>query len=169
MRACARARARNRAACARRECATSRPRSTTSRGWSGPRSRGTGRWVRRPRCPPCPPGSLVLLDKTHRGFLAGSDDERVVVVDRLVQLESGACEIIELVGALPKSRCRLGQRGRSVHRPFRAHHEMAPVLPLLHAVPKPDRKSTRLNSSHRCISYAVFCLKKKKKNKTTAR
>src|SRR5437762_11087318 len=29
---------------------------------------------------------------------------------------------------------------------------------------KLDRKSTRLNSSHRCISYAVFCLKKKKKN-----
>src|SRR5437762_8135232 len=29
-----------------------------------------------------------------------------------------------------------------------------------------DRKSTRLNSSHRCISYAVFCLKKKKKKKT---
>src|SRR5437764_1180329 len=28
---------------------------------------------------------------------------------------------------------------------------------------KRDRKSTRLNSSHRCISYAVFCLKKKKK------
>src|SRR5437762_4698865 len=27
-----------------------------------------------------------------------------------------------------------------------------------------DRKSTRLNSSHRCNSYAVFCLKKKKKN-----
>src|SRR5437764_6165699 len=27
---------------------------------------------------------------------------------------------------------------------------------------KIDRKSTRLNSSHRCISYAVFCLKKKK-------
>src|SRR5438034_1433332 len=29
----------------------------------------------------------------------------------------------------------------------------------------PDRKSTRLNSSHTVISYAVFCLKKKKKNK----
>src|SRR5438034_10890507 len=28
-----------------------------------------------------------------------------------------------------------------------------------------DRKSTRLNSSHTVISYAVFCLKKKKKNK----
>src|SRR5207302_2131784 len=29
-----------------------------------------------------------------------------------------------------------------------------------------DRKSTRLNSSHVKISYAVFCLKKKKKNNT---
>src|SRR2546422_7969625 len=29
-----------------------------------------------------------------------------------------------------------------------------------------DRKSTRLNSSHGYISYAVFCLKKKKTNKT---
>src|SRR5690349_25069308 len=29
--------------------------------------------------------------------------------------------------------------------------------------PRPDRKSTRLNSSHVEISYAVFCLKKKKK------
>src|SRR6267142_6230527 len=28
----------------------------------------------------------------------------------------------------------------------------------------PDRKSTRLNSSHMSISYAVFCLKKKKNN-----
>src|SRR5436189_4307640 len=28
-----------------------------------------------------------------------------------------------------------------------------------------DRKSTRLNSSHRCISYAVFCLKKKSKHR----
>src|SRR5437879_9398918 len=32
-------------------------------------------------------------------------------------------------------------------------------------MPARDRKSTRLNSSHRCISYAVFCLKKKKKQK----
>src|SRR2546427_6022342 len=32
--------------------------------------------------------------------------------------------------------------------------------------PEPDRKSTRLNSSHSQISYAVFCLKKKKKRIT---
>ena len=30
----------------------------------------------------------------------------------------------------------------------------------------PDRKSTRLNSSHTVISYAVFCLKKQKKSNT---
>src|SRR5258708_26555555 len=32
-----------------------------------------------------------------------------------------------------------------------------------------DRKSTRLNSSHQIISYAVFCLKKKKNKLTTVR
>src|SRR5438552_5209697 len=31
-----------------------------------------------------------------------------------------------------------------------------------------DRKSTRLNSSHQIISYAVFCLKKKKKTNNTS-
>src|SRR5690349_24178774 len=38
---------------------------------------------------------------------------------------------------------------------------------LLRGDDRPDRKSTRLNSSHVEISYAVFCLKKKKKNKKT--
>src|SRR5438874_6745334 len=36
-------------------------------------------------------------------------------------------------------------------------------LPMLLLAEKRDRKSTRLNSSHVEISYAVFCLKKKKK------
>src|SRR5207249_11137099 len=41
-----------------------------------------------------------------------------------------------------------------------------PVLRLVHGMLRPggDRKSTRLNSSHVSISYAVFCLKKKKEN-----
>src|SRR3712207_7001007 len=38
-----------------------------------------------------------------------------------------------------------------------------PVQPLVAAALAADRKSTRLNSSHANISYAVFCLKKKKK------
>src|SRR5438067_6067209 len=38
----------------------------------------------------------------------------------------------------------------------------APGLHLAGGAPRRDRKSTRLNSSHVSISYAVFCLKKKK-------
>src|SRR3989442_11746568 len=38
-------------------------------------------------------------------------------------------------------------------------------LDAVHRTIFPDRKSTRLNSSHVRISYAVFCLKKKKKTK----
>src|SRR6185503_21192195 len=37
-----------------------------------------------------------------------------------------------------------------------------PPWPVPACAPDPDRKSTRLNSSHGYISYAVFCLKKKK-------
>src|SRR5207248_5128125 len=70
-------------------------------------------------------------------------------------------------------------RRREVHRPASLrwdrdgalHHALGPqqsshprrrrrVRPLR----AEDRKSTRLNSSHRTISYAVFCLKKKKNN-----
>src|SRR2546427_9365837 len=37
---------------------------------------------------------------------------------------------------------------------------------VVHDAPDQDRKSTRLNSSHSQISYAVFCLKKKKTTNT---
>src|SRR2546422_5235111 len=40
--------------------------------------------------------------------------------------------------------------------------------PLACSPPRRDRKSTRLNSSHGYISYAVFCLKKKKKKTNTS-
>src|SRR5260221_10461306 len=43
--------------------------------------------------------------------------------------------------------------------PIRNYLECEPA----EIVPDGDRKSTRLNSSHTVISYAVFCLKKKKK------
>src|SRR5690606_42025922 len=50
------------------------------------------------------------------------------------------------------------------HRPHR--HAVLPVRRAAGAGGRGDRKSTRLNSSHVKISYAVFCLKKKKKKPT---
>src|SRR2546426_3563290 len=43
-------------------------------------------------------------------------------------------------------------------------HPLARARVLIIDARNPDRKSTRLNSSHLVISYAVFCLKKKKNN-----
>src|SRR5256885_12162649 len=45
------------------------------------------------------------------------------------------------------------------HRPV--HHPFGEIAAEVPGHPEPDRKSTRLNSSHLVISYAVFCLKKK--------
>src|SRR5258708_29209376 len=49
----------------------------------------------------------------------------------------------------------IGSRNRRKHRDFQ-RRELRSAS---------DRKSTRLNSSHQIISYAVFCLKKKKLNR----
>src|SRR3989449_11769425 len=67
---------------------------------------------------------------------------------------------LSLHDALPISSCHAARHRR---------------VPCLEPLPRPgprggqdrarDRKSTRLNSSHGYISYAVFCLKKKKKKK----
>src|SRR5258707_9267478 len=60
------------------------------------------------------------------------------------------------------------RRGGADPRPRQRRGWPRPAL-LPHLVRQPpgarDRKSTRLNSSHANISYAVFCLKKKKKRK----
>src|SRR5437763_4728599 len=53
-------------------------------------------------------------------------------------------------------------RGRRRRQLDRLHERaVSRRIPHREADPLQDRKSTRLNSSHRCISYAVFCLKKK--------
>src|SRR3712207_7684276 len=68
---------------------------------------------------------------------------------------------------------RAEPEGRAVVHPHPVHHHChlarqrhggaLGALALRH-LGRPDRKSTRLNSSHANISYAVFCLKKKKNN-----
>src|SRR6266480_7011190 len=52
--------------------------------------------------------------------------------------------------------------------PIFTHHHVHVVVPdHLGGIVGEDRKSTRLNSSHMSISYAVFCLKKKKNTPLT--
>src|SRR5215510_15805731 len=57
--------------------------------------------------------------------------------------------------------CRLGRRGRAVVVPGDLEQGATGNQHRVGERPG-DRKSTRLNSSHVAISYAVFCLKKKK-------
>src|SRR5258708_19114372 len=70
---------------------------------------------------------------------------------------------------------RRRERGRDVFERHRVRHDVAEAG---HAIGvdrglgqkflQRDRKSTRLNSSHQIISYAVFCLKKKKYSQNLA-
>src|SRR5690348_18006781 len=53
----------------------------------------------------------------------------------------------------------------SIEYPFGVTPAAGDFYEIYEVVGMPDRKSTRLNSSHPSISYAVFCLKKKKKKK----
>src|SRR2546421_2809778 len=58
----------------------------------------------------------------------------------------------------------LAHRYADAAMPARTHGQPASPTTLGKELANLDRKSTRLNSSHDQISYAVFCLKKKKKN-----
>src|SRR2546426_6581931 len=62
-------------------------------------------------------------------------------------------------------RVEQGPGGALDREPHEANAARAPPGPCSTRPAARDRKSTRLNSSHLVISYAVFCLKKKKKDK----
>src|SRR4051812_50025369 len=57
--------------------------------------------------------------------------------------------------------------GHHALRTLKAQHQPCEDAERGRCVHAGDRKSTRLNFSHMSISYAVFCLKKKKKKQTT--
>src|SRR5947207_10822736 len=81
-----------------------------------------------------------------------------------------ALPICEELNRAHAERTKPAVRAAGVHRPSDdpARIELDPVVRRSAALPPGDslvdRKSTRLNSSHTVISYAVFCLKKKKTN-----
>src|SRR5690242_1650036 len=77
-----------------------------------------------------------------------------------------AIRILELFGLVTVRRGRTGGVVTTPHCAEIARDSFASLQPLgrhgfQHSLEFRDRKSTRLNSSHMSISYAVFCLKKK--------
>src|SRR2546422_8610060 len=78
---------------------------------------------------------------------------------------------LSLHDALPISRCRgvsacpfAPAPGRACPAAHASRARPTACAPRARSTPAGDRKSTRLNSSHGYISYAVFCLKKKKED-----
>src|SRR5260221_13980159 len=71
----------------------------------------------------------------------------------ILPFQSKADDAARRVGSFDRPFLRRDLRDAELSRAALAPHEI-------------DRKSTRLNSSHTVISYAVFCLKKKKSNST---
>src|SRR5438445_8932684 len=69
---------------------------------------------------------------------------------------------------IPGARAPVDSAASRVHRILSSARRVHADIPCTRQQPvrsAEDRKSTRLNSSHANISYAVFCLKKKKKQK----
>src|SRR5688572_31212546 len=62
-----------------------------------------------------------------------------------------------------RSACARRRERQVLHAHEGGHHTLAAPGHACAGLSHADRKSTRLNSSHSQISYAVFCLKKKKK------
>src|SRR5204863_5652536 len=91
----------------------------------------------------------VLLEPGHAGVAWPAEHGRSAAGPGRARLLD--CNLISVSDGLEADRAahrRTARAGNAAARPVR-----------------PDRKSTRLNSSHVEISYAVFCLKKKKNNK----
>src|SRR3712207_7130647 len=78
-------------------------------------------------------------------------------------LRQRAERVLRVHGGQQRVQCQPQLRGGGVRR---QRSGQCPVLRLDRGGER-DRKSTRLNSSHANISYAVFCLKKKKNKHTT--
>src|SRR5207253_8082210 len=82
-----------------------------------------------------------------------NEPSAVALDNRTGEVQAVGKEAKEMLGRTPGN-LRVVKPLKDGDRRLQSHREDAQLL-------HPDRKSTRLNSSHVAISYAVFCLKKK--------
>src|SRR5699024_11792187 len=106
------------------------------------------------KSPARPKGTVISLDhvtvKDSRGLTAVKDLSLDIHAGEVVGLAgidgNGQSELISaMTGLMPTASGKIMLNGKNI----------------ANKKPRQDRKSTRLNSSHVSISYAVFCLKKK--------
>src|SRR5438270_7439904 len=121
------------------------------------------------------PSDLSTLERPLRRFFGGDPTIEVLIERRTARERRSASGLRAALftgrvngngGQSPRRDGRVAERRAAqtqvepppLPRRFRRHARRLRFL----VYGKPDRKSTRLNSSHSQISYAVFCLKKKK-------
>src|SRR5689334_23452454 len=100
--------------------------------------------------PPPPRSTLFPYTTLFRSSAA------LAIHEKLIPMLDNLAKVIETKGNSLRYQTKTGRTHLMDAMPVRFDQEMSGWA---------DRKSTRLNSSHSSISYAVFCLKKKKKKK----
>src|SRR2546426_9129272 len=137
---------------------------------AGPRVLTDGRPAPPPSVVPCPPVGHLRVG-ADRSAAAGVR----TLLGHLAARRRGPREFLHTSSPRPLRRLRLrrprrdrgvrvGRDRAAVGGPPSPHRRSLGAGRILAHRDRRDRKSTRLNSSHLVISYAVFCLKKKKKN-----
>src|SRR5690625_4975018 len=105
---------------------------------------------------------LIARDGKYQGIVAVADTIKENAAEAIEQMEKDGLDVVMLTGDNERT-------ANAIAKQVGIDHVIAQVLPEEKADKVrgiQDRKSTRLNSSHVAISYAVFCLKKKKKQIT---
>src|SRR2546430_320090 len=118
---------------------------------------------------------IEQLERNRSEAYGALSGELKAVAETQHAVRAETSKLVQALRASPKTRGRWGEHtlrnvlelsGLSAHCDFSTQESFCrgedPLRP-------EDRKSTRLNSSHSQISYAVFCLKKKKNNKNKIR
>src|SRR2546426_6749383 len=116
-----------------------------------------------------PASRFVRLPSPHhdRGTVPGSGlsiDEPLIPGRRTAAHDADRLELVHHLGDAHECRHWTERQPPEIDVRPRQNDAHTPVGETVRQVDK-DRKSTRLNSSHLVISYAVFCLKKKKNQK----
>src|SRR5437879_7625409 len=102
---------------------------------------------------------MASTDETDSRAISSSTRRRSALTRSKISLAVKACaNLLIPIGVIQCSANIDAQNSESLQQRVPRAQSLGPAPACAR-----DRKSTRLNSSHRCISYAVFCLKKKKK------